>query len=72
MFHGDPTWVKYSDSMGDEELFEDGDVLHADWEGMGINFSMIISKWLRRLNGEKIPLSDYYKDPFNRWLDGLA
>jgi hypothetical protein len=32
---------------------------------------MIIDKWLRRLMGEAIPLSDYYKDPFNRLADGL-
>ena len=72
VFHGSPTWVKYSDSSGDEELFEEGDGLHQDWEGMGLNFPEIISKWLRRLNGERIPLSNYYKDPFNRWLDNLG
>jgi hypothetical protein len=71
IFHGNPTWVTYSDAEEDRELFEEGDELHKDWEGMGIDFFMIITKWLKRLNGDKIPLSEYYKNPFNRWLDNL-
>lgn len=71
-FHGNPTLVKYSDAEGDEEHFEEGDILHKDWEGMGIDFPMIISKWLRRLNGVQIPLVNYYTDPVNRWLDNLG
>lgn len=68
---GQPVWVKYSEQEGDEELFETDDALHKDWDGMGIDFQMIIKKWLQRLNGELIPLSGYYQDPFNRWLDNL-
>lgn len=71
IFHGNPTSVMYSAENGDEELFEEGDILHKDWDGMGIHFAMIISKWLRRLNGEQVALSEYYKDPFNRFLDSL-
>jgi hypothetical protein len=66
---GEPTWVVYSDAEGDKELFESGDTLHKDWEGNGVNFSMILTKWFRRLQGENIPLSEYYRDNINRWLD---
>jgi hypothetical protein len=75
-FRGSPVRVRYSDDDddedADEEIFRDGDELPKDWEGQGIDFGMIIEKWLRRLNSERIPLSDYYQDPVNRWLDGLG
>ena len=62
--------VEYEKGVG--ELIKDGQVLHKDWEGNGIDFQMIIEKWLKRLNGHRIPLSKYYKDPINRFLDGLS
>jgi hypothetical protein len=71
---GNPVRVRYSndDEDDDEEIFRDGDELPKDWEGQGIDFGMIIEKWLRRLNSESIPLSDYYQNPVNRWLDDLG
>ena len=60
------------DNKRDHETFKEGDRLHKDWEGRGIEFDVLIDKWLRRLNGEIIPLSDYYHDPYNRWLDSLS
>jgi hypothetical protein len=68
---GEATWVRYGHSKEERELVVANDRLHKDWEGCGIDFPMIIEKWLRRLNGEMIGLSDYYKDPFNRYLDDL-
>lgn len=68
---GPTTLVRYSENDGDEELMPENGQLHKDWEGYGIDFPMIIEKWLRRLNGEFIPLSDYYKNPLNRWADSL-
>lgn len=65
---GDRVKVSY-DNKHDFEYFEAGDALNIDWEGYGVALDMIIEKWLRRLNGEIIPFSDYYLDPINRYLD---
>ncbi len=71
IYSGEPVVVSY-DRKRDFETFKKGDKLHRDWEGNGIQFNVLIDKWLRRLNGEIIPLSDYYHDPYNRWLDSLS
>lgn len=71
LYSGEPVKVCY-DKKRDCEFFREGDRLHKDWEGNGIEFNILIDKWLRRLNGEIIPLSDYYRDPYNRWLDSLS
>ena len=71
IYSGEPVVVSY-DKKRDSETFKKGDKLHRDWEGNGIEFNALIDKWLRRLNGEIIPLSDYYHDPFNRWIDSLS
>jgi len=57
---------------GDTEVFEKGDMLHKDWRGKGVEFGYLIDRWLRRLSGEEIPLTDYFKDPMNRLLDQLG
>jgi hypothetical protein len=71
LYSGEPIKVCY-DNKRDCEFFREGDRLHNDWEGNGIEFNVLIDKWFRRLNGEMIPLSDYYHDPYNRWLDSLS
>lgn len=71
VYLGDPVVVSY-DKKRDFETFKEGDRLHNDWEGSGIEFDVLIDKWLRRLNGEIIPLSEYYHDPYNRLLDSLS
>lgn len=53
---GEDTVVRWSDEEGDEDLIRKGDILIKDWRGVGIEFDNIIDKWLRRLNGEQIPL----------------
>jgi len=63
--------VRYSEEEGEQEIFKDGDELHKDWDGRGIEFDVLVDKWLSRLNGKIIPLSDYYKDPYNRQLDNM-
>jgi hypothetical protein len=72
VYQGELAWVQFSESVDDRECFEKGDVLHKDWEGSGIEFDVMIDKWLRRLIGERIQLSAYYRDPFNRLLDNLG
>lgn len=64
----DKTLVRYN-LKDDFEYFETGEELNIDWEGMGVELDMIIEKWLRRLNGEIIPFSEYYLDPLNRYFD---
>ena len=71
LYLGEPVKVCY-DNKRDCEVFKQGDRLHKDWEGRGIEFDVLIDKWLRRLDGEIIPLSEYYHDPYNRWLDSLS
>ncbi len=71
LYSGEDVRVCY-DKKRDCEFFREGDRLHKDWEGRGIEFGVLIDKWFRRLNGEIIPLSDYYHDPYNRWLDSLS
>lgn len=71
IYSGEPVVVSY-DKKRDFETFKEGDRLHNDWEGNGIEFDVLIEKWLRRLNGEIIPLSDYYRDPHNRFLDSRS
>lgn len=68
---GEGSFIKPKENH--ETLFVDeGEELAKDWEGNGVDFPMIIEKWLLRLNGHHIPYSDYYKDPFNRWIDSLG
>jgi hypothetical protein len=69
---GGPAWVCYSADGQSRELILPGDRLHKDWDGNGVQFATLIDKWVRRLAGEVIPLSTYYQDPFNRWLDNLG
>lgn len=69
-YRGPTKWVTYSPE--EREYFEDGDRLHADWDGYGIDFAALIEKWLLRLAGHQIPLSSYYRDPINRWLDSFG
>ena len=71
LYQGPEVLVRYSDEEGERETFKDGDELHKDWDGRGIEFDVLVDKWLRRLNGEIIPLSDYFKDSYNRYLDTI-
>ena len=40
--------------------------------GRGEKFDYIIDRWLRRLNGEAIPLSDYYNNAPVSFFDNLG
>ena len=53
--------VKGEDYACDEvEIFNAGDLLPIAWRGRGIEFSWLIDRWLRRLEGEVISNDDEY------------
>lgn len=63
---GAPTTVWYHEKWS--EKFETGEELHKDWRGLGIEFDYLIDAWLRRLNGEHLPLWAGELDPKYAYL----